>query len=254
MTREIWLERMTWMEIQTALAEGYDTAVIFTGSVEQHGPHLPLATDTLLGYALGERVARKLGKALLAPVVRPGMSEHHMAFKGTISISAETFKATVRDYVRSLARHGFRRIAVTWSHGGNAGALSEVLPRIAAELPEVEILGQTDLRDLFKCWIPFAAQEGISLESLGIHAGEGETSEMLAYAPEQVRRDKLAQGFMGDLITGEGEHVRLLQQGLHVLTGNGVLGDARLADAARGERYLDLVAGYLADNLKPIAR
>ena len=252
MEREVWLERMTWTEIQAALAEGYDTAVIFTGSIEQHGPHLPLATDTLLGYALGERVARKLGKALLAPVVRPGISEHHMRFKGTISISAETFKATVHDYVHSLARHGFRRIVVTWSHGGNAGALSEVLPQLAAELPAVEILGQTDLRDLFKYWIPYAAEQGIGLEALGIHAGEGETSEMLAYAPEQVRTDKLVQGFMGDLITGEGEHIQLLHEGLHVLTDNGVLGDARLADRERGEAYLELWADYLVGALKRV--
>jgi creatinine amidohydrolase len=175
-----------------------------------------------------------------------------MAFKGTLSLSAETFKATVRDYVRSLARHGFRRIAVTWSHGGNAGALREVLPPLAAELPEVEMLTQTDLRDLFKRWMPFAAGEGVDPESLGIHAGEGETSEMLAYAPEQVRLDRLVQGFMGDLISGESEHVKLLQQGLHTLTDNGVLGDARLADRDRGERYLELLADYLVQNLKPV--
>ena len=252
MEREVWLERMTWMEIQAAIAEGYDTALIFTGSIEQHGPHLPLATDTLLGYALGERLARKLGNALLAPVVRPGMSEHHMHFKGTISLSAETFKATVRDYIHSLARHGFKHIAVTWSHGGNAGALREMLPGVAAELPDVEILAQTDLRALFQHWIPYAAAQGVGLEALGIHAGEGETSEMLAYVPEQVRQDQLVQGFMGDLISGAGEHIRLLQEGLHVLTDNGVLGDARGADAARGARYLDLWAEYLIEGLEPV--
>jgi creatinine amidohydrolase len=246
---EIWLERMTWQEIRAALDEGYTTAVLFTGSIEQHGPHLPLATDTLLGYALGERVARKMGKALLAPVIRPGISEHHMAFAGTLTISPETFQATVRETVHSLARHGFTRIAVTWSHGGNAGALTALLPQLARELPNVEILGPIQPRDEFKHMAEFARGEYISLETLGIHAGEGETSEMMAYAPDQDRRDQLAQGFMGDLVTGEGEHAKLLREGLHKLTDKGILGDARPANAARGEQYLELMSDYIVKHL-----
>jgi creatinine amidohydrolase len=250
MEREVWMERMTWTEIQAAMAEGYDTVLILTGSIEQHGPHLPLATDTLLGYAVGERIAHKMGKTLLAPVVRPGVSEHHMAFKGTVSLSKTTFKAILRDYAHSLARHDFKRIAFAWSHGGNVPALLEVVPQIAAELPDVEILLQADLIALFKDLIPFGQQEGIDMETLGIHAGELETSEMLAYVPEQVRTDKLVQGFMGDLIFTPGEHDKLLQEGLHKLTDNGVLGDARPADKSRGERYLDRFAQYVADNLE----
>jgi len=145
MPDEILLERLTWPEIQEALKEGYDTVVLFAGSIEQHGPHLPLCTDTVLGYELAERVARKMGKALVAPVIRPGLSEHHMAFKGTITLSRETFQSTVRDYVKSLARHGFKRLAITFSHGGNAGALNEILPQLANEFPEVEILAVTDI-------------------------------------------------------------------------------------------------------------
>jgi creatinine amidohydrolase len=243
---------MSWPEVERALADGYDTVVIFTGSIEQHGPHLPLATDTILGYAIGERVARRLGNALLAPVIRPGVSEHHMAFKGTLTISPDTFKATVRDVAHSLARHGFKRIAITWSHGGNAGALTELLPQLAAELPDVEIRGPIVPREKFKHLAEYARTQGITLEALGIHAGEGETSEMLAHAPDQVRRNELVQGFMGDLVSGEGEHAKLLREGLHRLTSNGVLGDARLADAARGERYLDLVADYIVAHLVPV--
>lgn len=252
MEREIWIERMTWQEIRAALAEGYDTAVIQTGSIEQHGPHLPLATDTLLGYALGDRVTRLLGKALLAPVVRPGMSEHHMRFSGTITLSADTFKAVLRDYTHSLARHGFRRIIVLWSHGGNAATQQELVKQLAVELPQVDFLMQIDPRGFFKKWIALASKEGISLEKLGIHAGEGETSMMLAYTPDQVRREQRATGFLGDLVTGDDEHTKLLREGLHVLTDNGILGDATLSTSQRGEMYLEAMAEHVVRSLTPV--
>jgi creatinine amidohydrolase len=252
MEKEIRIECMTWPEILKAMEAGYDAILIFTGSVEQHGLHLPLLTDTILGYALGERVARKLGNTLLAPVIRPGISEHHMKFKGTVSLSEEVFKGTVRDYVRSYARHGFRRIIVTWSHGGNAKAISEVLPELAAELPNVEILGHADTNAFFKDWMSFAAQRGVDLERLGIHAGEGETSCMLAVVPEQVRKDQLAQGFMGDLVNPQGAHAKLLQDGLHTLTENGILGDARHVDAERGAAYLEMLADHYVANFKRV--
>lgn len=252
MNREIWIERLTWSEVREALAAGYDTAVIMTASLEQHGPHLPLATDTLLGYAVGERVARKLGKALLAPVIRPGMSEHHMAFPGTITYSRETFVATLRDTCVSLIRHGFRRLAITWSHGGNAATLAEVVPELARAHPQIDFLLEADLREYVKHLQPVAERAGVDLETMGIHAGEVETSMMLAAAPDQVRPGLAVQGFMGDLVYPQGEHLKLLAEGLQTLTDSGVLGDARPADRQRGELYLEAAAEYMVANLKPV--
>jgi creatinine amidohydrolase len=253
MEREILLEKMTWPEIQQAIQDGYDTAIIITGSIEQHGPHLPLATDTLMGYAIGERVARKLGKALLAPVVRPGLSEHHMAFTGTITLSEQTFKSILREYVYSLARHGFHRIAITWSHGGNADALRSLTPELAAELADVEILLEANPPGLFSYLAEKVESSGIDLETMGIHAGEFETSAMLSVVPDQVRVDHLAQGFMGDLGTDPVKHARLLREGLHAVTENGILGDARRAERSRGDQYLNWVAEYIIANLLPVA-
>jgi creatinine amidohydrolase len=243
---------MTWPEIQLALDEGFTTAVIFTGSIEQHGPHLPLATDMLLGYAIGERVARRLGNALLAPVIRPGMSEHHMAFKGTISFSRATFEGMLRDTVASLIRHGFRCIALAWSHGGNIAAMAEIAPQLAAEYPQIEFLFEGDLKGYFKQLEPLAAEEGIDLETMGIHAGEVETSMMLAAYTDQVHKSRRVQGYMGDLVNPRQDHLKLLAEGLHVLTENGVLGDARASDRQRGEKYLDAIADYFVANLKPV--
>lgn len=252
MDGEILMERMSWTEIAAAMNDGYDTAVLFTGSIEQHGPHLPLATDTLCAYALAERVARRLGNALVAPVIRPGVSEHHMAFPGTITISPATFKLVVGDCVDSLVRHGFRRIAVSWAHGGNTPALREVLPELAARYPTTEIVAQADVPAFFAHWKPIAEGEGIDLATLGIHGGEGETSMMLAHVEDQVRSDRLAAGYTGDLITDPVVFAGLLATGLRAFTENGILGDARPADRARGERYLEAMADYLAAALAPV--
>ena len=76
------MEEMSWLEISEALKNGANTAIIALGSVEQHGHHLPLLTDTIEAHYLSERIAQELGHALVAPVIRPGYSEHHMDFAG----------------------------------------------------------------------------------------------------------------------------------------------------------------------------
>src|ERR1700751_1251442 len=113
---------MTWPEVHSEQERGRDTVVIAFGATEQHGPHRPLATDALLGDHMARAVAERLD-AFVAPTVRIGCSEHHLAFPGTLSIAAETFHALVGDIVRSLARGGFRRVVLLPTHGGNFGPL-----------------------------------------------------------------------------------------------------------------------------------
>lgn len=246
MAQELWLERLTWAEIEQAIKDGFNTVVVIAGSIEQHGPHLPLSTDTTLGYAIGDRVVKKMGKTLLAPVIRPGMSDHHMAFKGTITVSKATFQATVHDYVKSLAHHGFTRIILTYSHGGNAAALAEIAPKLAAEFPQVEILAVDETMDAFTMsTLPLGEKDGIDAHAQGVHAGECETSLFLASDDTQVRKDKLTKGFVGDL----GDMSELLKKGLQAVTENGILGDATHANKARGEKYLEAIANYMATHL-----
>src|SRR5689334_17523468 len=103
---EVRLERMTWPEIGEAIANGNTTAIIVAGSSEQHGPHLPEGTDSMIGEGLAVRLAHKLGNALVAPVIRPGCSDHHLAFPGTVSISEDLLIKTIDAYVDSLRKHG----------------------------------------------------------------------------------------------------------------------------------------------------
>ena len=119
MNNTVLLEELSWPEVEDALNRGVRTVVIVAASIEQHGPHLPTITDTAIGHAVGERLARKLGNALLAPVIRPACSDHHLAFPGSLSIPEEVFVETVIAYVRSLAPHGFDTFVLFSSHGGD---------------------------------------------------------------------------------------------------------------------------------------
>jgi len=117
------LEEMTWPEIRTALQNGMRTVVVCAASIEQHGPHLAERTDTTLGYAEAEALARRLGNALVAPVIRPGLSAHHMVLPGTVTLRPEVFRGVVEDYISSYVRHGFTTIVLISSHGGNFDAV-----------------------------------------------------------------------------------------------------------------------------------
>ena len=117
MNERLLMEEMSWREIEEAIAGGKTTAILAVASIEQHGPHLPTGTDTYLGCALAEGIARELGNALVAPVMRPGLSEHHLDFPGTVTLTQETFMRVLQEHCTCLARHGFQDIVLISSHG-----------------------------------------------------------------------------------------------------------------------------------------
>jgi creatinine amidohydrolase len=242
------MEQMTAPEIQKAIERGFTTVVVGVGSTEQHGPHLPTMTDTRIGDALAHRVARKLGNALQGRTIPFGVSEHHLAFGGTVSISRETLGAILRDYVSSLARDGFRRIVFLPSHGGNFATVQEVIDESRSSHPEVAVTGFADLLGFQAFSESTSARFGVSAGASGGHAGENETSLMLALEPGLVRRERFASGYVGPL--GE-EQVRIiLGEGMPALTPTGVLGDPTDASAEHGEAYLGLFADFLASKVE----
>jgi creatinine amidohydrolase len=117
------LAEMTSAQVRAAVAAGRATIVLPFGAVEQHGPHLPLDTDSVLGDQLGALLARRLA-ALCAPILRIGCSAHHLSFAGTLSLRPETLRMIVLDVVDSLAQHGFRRIVLLPTHGGGTNSRS----------------------------------------------------------------------------------------------------------------------------------
>jgi len=232
------LEEMTTHEVESALEEGWRTAVIAVGAIEQHGPHLPLLVDAARGDRLAEEVARRLGSALVAPTIRIGCSEHHMSFSGTMTLRRSTLEAVCLDYVVSLARHGFERICFVPSHGGNFEPLADMLDDLrAAVAPECRVDAYTDLVGFIRLWEAAVSEVDPALtDRVGGHADLAETSEMLCIRPELVRLAQAEAGYDGDFDAALVE--RIFREGFRAVTPNGILGDARGATPEIGSACL----------------
>jgi creatinine amidohydrolase len=226
------LEEMAWPEVQAAIAGGHDTVVVAFGTTEQHGPHLPLATDVLLGAHLARRVADELD-AFVAPTMRIGCSAHHLAFPGTLSLRDTTFHAVVADLVESLVRGGFRRIVLLPSHGGNFIPLAAAVARMD-EHEGVDVVALTDIEVLMQIALLGHEELGVPMAEGGLHAGEWETSMLLAVEPAAVRMDRAEPGYTGDPETALQS---LFGTGVQEIAANGVIGDPLRARAAHGEAY-----------------
>ncbi|MGW0517599.1 creatininase family protein [Crossiella sp. NPDC003009] len=245
------LGELTTEEAQAAVLAS-PVVLLPAGAFEQHGPGLPLATDLIRAEQVAELVAAKLaGRALIGPSLPVGVSPHHLAFTGTISLSTNTFATLVREYCESLYRHGWRRILVITGHGGNNAALGTVAQDFLATHPDLQF-----------AWTPLTALAGAVVAEMNVsevhgHSGEAETAQMLHLAPELVRTNLLIPGTVTlDQLT---PLARLSRRDGHPklalrydrLSPNGVLGDPRRATARHGESIVDTVVdrivGYLDD-------
>ena len=234
-----YLDRMTWLQISEHIKNGRDTVIVPFGSTEQHGRHLPLGTDSVLGDELGWRLAERLD-AFIAPTVRFGCSEHHLAFAGTISLAEETFRSVVKDVVRSLCKHGFKRIILLPAHGGNFQPLKKAF----GELPptgDARISAFTDLQGLMKTALKSSGDFGVDPAKSGAHSGEWETSIMLALRADQVDMERASEGFVGNI----SEVFAKIATGLENLDKHGVIGDPRPAKAEAGRQYVEDMVDYL---------
>ena len=244
----IQMNRMNWPDIKSAIEDGFTTVVLAIGSTEQHGPHLPTMTDTRIGDELARRVALKLGHTLQANSISVGCSSHHFGFPGTISLRGETLKMVILDYIDSLIRSGFSRIILLPTHGGNFSTVQEALKEARITHPGTEIIEIADITKLLECLVAASAEYGITANESGAHAGESETSIMMALEQDLVVKNRFAPGYVGSL--GEGELKIVLEQGMASLTEIGVLGDPRKASAEKGEAYLDRLTGFVVQEIK----
>lgn len=159
-----------------------DIALVPTGSTEQHGPALPLGTDTITATHFAT-VGAQEPRVIRTPSIPVGVSAHHRHFAGTLWVGEETFVQYVDEVVRSLASHGINRIIFVNGHGGNVNALSRVGQRLRGE--------ETAYAITWNWWEAVADQLRETFETDGGHAGHGETSMLLAIDEEYVDRDRL---------------------------------------------------------------
>jgi len=237
---EVLIENLSWPEVERRIQEGRRRVVICAASSEQHGPHLPEATDYLLGQATSVALARRLGDALVAPVIRPGCSEHHMAFAGSLTISKDQLMELLDSYVDGLRRHGFDAFVVISSHGGNFPVLAEWAQ--TRPKPGVQVVADLDafMSALVEVERRFGRDDGPVL-----HADICETAMMLHLHPDLVHMDRAEAGFLGDL-----KPERLFREGMRGISPNGVLGNPVGATAEMGRQMLDGLVEYLAGQVR----
>ena len=228
------LYTLSWPEVRREIEGGRDTIVVSFGAVEQHGPHLPMGTDSIFGDELGRALADRLD-AFRAPTVCVGSSRHHLAYPGTMSVEPETFQSVAEDIVRGWARHGFRRIVLLPTHGGNFEPLAAVAGRVG-DLEGVKVIAVAELSLLVQATLGLGMELGVPIEEGGLHGGEWETSMLMALRPELVHMERSEPGYTGDLESGR---QRFLEEGIHLVSENGVFGDPRQASADRGKRYIE---------------
>jgi creatinine amidohydrolase len=245
MDGEIAWARLTAAEVQ-ARAGGGTVVIIPVASVEQHGPHLATGVDMWLAGAVAERTARKLVAAgtgaLVTPVLWAGLAEHHMAFGGTVTLERDVFMGVLGGVARSVARHGFRRIAIVNGHGGNVEAVATAAIELTTALG-VPVVGLT-------YWLANADTFSAILETQTNvqHACEAETSMMMAVQPDGVRAENIARAVPKRFKPSAPPGFRR-QRGFAELTDTGVIGDPRAASAEKGERLLEAASTRLADEL-----
>lgn len=204
----------TWQEADSFAPSGA-ALLLPVGSTEQHGPHLPLTTDTEIADALVVGAIGRHTGLVGGPAVAYGSSGEHQDFAGTLSIGNEAVEVLLLELARS-ALHTFERVVFVSTHGGNASALRRALDALGEE-------GRARVTSWSPRW------------SGDLHAGRTETSLMLAIAPERVHLDRAEAGHL------EGAETllpRLRREGVRAVSENGVLGDPSGASATEGHQLL----------------
>jgi len=251
---------MRWEELSAPAIDALDrertVVVLPVGSVEQHGHHMPVGTDTLLAHAVSVAAAERLaGRAAVLPPPWYGISAHHMRFPGTVTLRLETMLSLVEDIAGSIVAHGFRRLLIVNGHGGNNGAVDVLATTLGKKhYGQARIAGLTYfqlVRDAI------AALRDSGPGGMG-HACEFETSMMLYLAPRLVAMSKAVSVYPDpgspylttDLLGSSAVRTYL---DFRDLSETGTLGDPALASAEKGARFHEAVVGSLARFIEDFA-
>lgn len=240
-----------WKELTAAeigaLARRDAIVILPVASMEQHGPHLAVGVDTVLCEGVC-RLAAEHAQAEMPVIVAPtlwcGMAEHHMEFGGTFTFDIPTYRAVLSAFLKSIARHGFKKVLIVNGHGGNISALAAFLPDFAVETGLK--LCTTTYFELAQPGMPAILEDQERVR----HACEGETSLMMALAPELVRHDKLPEAVGPAHSTPRPLGVARYRS-FRSFSQTGVVGDARRASKAKGEKLAvvcrDAIVAVLKD-------
>ena len=231
-------ESLTGPELK-ALAGQDVTPILPVGSLEQHGPHLPVWTDSYIAHNMALRTADKAKTTcVVLPPIWLGLSEHHLPFGGTISGDYAAFNAIIRSVVRSLKALGFKRLLIINGHGGNIEPLAVSVRECAHEfaMPVVSVNWPSAAPD--------AIAATLTTQPRVMHACEGETSVWLALDASQVRQDRIPAPINAppEAPAGYSRFYSFWEKAAPT----GVRGDARAATKEKGEAILEACATAMA--------
>jgi len=170
---------LSYPEVKDLIKKGYKTLIIPVGTIEAHGPHLPLGTDALIPEIIAREIADDL-KALIAPTIFYGITSSLLRYAGTSTLSVNTLSEMLKEIIRSYHFHGFEKFIILNGHGGNIEAIKNALNELWLE---------DRIKSIVIHWWVFA--KDITLEVFnepGAHAGVDETAFILSEFPELVRR------------------------------------------------------------------
>ena len=238
----VFIEDLTWMEVRDRIQGGAKIAIIPTGGIEQNGPHMIINKHNIIvRYTAGE-IARKLGNALVAPVItlvpegRISPPEGHMQFPGTISVSEPTFEALLEDTARSLKQAGFQLICFIGDHGGSQTGQQAVAEKLMSQWrgDNVHVINVSDyyMKNGQDKWVE---SMGLKIVDPGAHAGFEDTSELMAiYASGVIDAQR---GMRAD----------------HDYSTTGAMGDSTLSSAKYGQKLLNLKIEAAVDQIQNLS-
>ncbi|MBM4332462.1 MAG: creatininase family protein [Deltaproteobacteria bacterium] len=250
--------------------EEMDIVLIPIGSCEQHGPHLPLGTDSITAEVITERAAKK-ANVPHTPLIWCGYSPQHMrnpnSGAGTITLRSTTFNALLYDIGRSLIHHGFNKIVYVTGHGSNIKVLDPMLRNLRYETGAfIAMYKAYSERDLT---LVEDIVENPKEETPGWHCSEMETAQDMAYNMNLVRMDRAVKEFvhapkwMGNAfnkvdgsagVTFQGQEYIVVPMEHHEYSDSGVVGNPFRATPEKGEKLFERFASYLADFLNELKK
>lgn len=249
MTRKTIYGQLTWLEQKEAIADER-VVLLPTGSIEGHGPHCPLDTDTVIADGVCKRVAELIpDQVLLLPPLSIGLANNHMDFPGTLTFTEPTYINMVCEIGLGLAHHGFKRILIINGHGGNQPALDVAARMVNNRFPGVLCGVMTYYSTPRAMAIDAEYAKAQGLTGSQDHGGFGETSCYLAFNPGPVNMDKAQKAeipYSSAFGFGAEDAPVILMPYWSTVTPLGMMGDPRKANAEDGNKYLNVVVEEIA--------
>ncbi len=257
--RKFRIGEMTWPEFAEWLEKINSIVLIPIGSLEQHGPHLPMDTDAYDAEYVCNEVAKRLLNdvwPLVAPTINYGVSMHHMDFPGTVTLSPKTLIDMLVDICESLIKHGVKRILIVNGHGGNAPSIQVACQILKYRHPEIFI--GTDLMGLAKS----VREKIFESKEHDIHAGEFETSTSLANRERFVRIEEIEKihekPFKSELLEmgkiPSGDQIDYYAINVKQISELGYMGYPWKADKKKGKKMLEAYIENLATFIRKLCK